>query len=91
MAQYRVKEFAQFSRIKENTIRQHIKRGKLVMNDKKYIDDEHPINHVYINSLANGKGLKLRFYFTENNDMVFVNLHDYDPEYLKTLHRLVFD
>ena len=61
MAQYRISELAILTNNPESTIRQHIKRRKLIKNENGYIDEENPINMIYFCSVANGLGINPKY------------------------------
>jgi hypothetical protein len=77
MAQYRISELAILTNNPESTIRQHIKRRKLIKNEKGYIDGENPVNMVYFNSVANGLGIKLKSVKNEQGETVLINANFY--------------
>ncbi|MCG2610779.1 hypothetical protein LZZ90_04605 [Flavobacterium sp. SM15] len=80
MAQYTTKEFSILTGESEATIRKHIERGKLVRNVKGFIDEENPINLVYIRSVAHGLGITPRYFRNSNNEIVLININLYPPE-----------
>lgn len=85
MAQYTTKEFSILSNESESTIRKHIERGKLKRNTKGYIDDENPINMIYINSIAHGLGITPRAVRNSDNEVILININLYPPEEVKHL------
>ncbi|WP_324690023.1 hypothetical protein [Flavobacterium cheonhonense] len=85
MAQYTTKEFAILSGENETTIRKHIERGKLLRNSKGFIDDENPINMVYIKSIAHGLGITPRYVRNSNNEIILMNINLYPPDEVEHL------
>jgi hypothetical protein len=77
MAQYRINELAVLTNNTESTIRQHIKRGKLIKNENGYIDENNPINMVYFCSVANGKGINPKHVKNEKGESVLINANFY--------------
>lgn len=77
MAQYRTNELAVLTNNAESTIRQHIKRRKLIKNKDGFIDEENPINMIYFCSVANGLGIKPKYVKNEKGEIILINANFY--------------